>query len=63
MAECYYQNPSYHWNSILKGIESVKDDVCWYVGDGRSIRIGIDPFVHLAPMKIPTINPRFQVRK
>lgn len=35
-------NSSNHWKSIFKSIESIKDDVCWSVGDGKTIRLGID---------------------
>jgi hypothetical protein len=36
---------SYVWRSILKGLEVLKEDIIWRVGDGTNVRIWEDPWV------------------
>lgn len=47
------------WRTTKEGISILQDNVCWSIGYGSKVRIGLDPWLPSAPDYIPKINPRF----
>lgn len=48
---------SYSWQSILRGVQALKEGIIWRVGDGESIRIWEDPWIPRGMTRRP-ITPR-----
>jgi hypothetical protein len=36
---------SYAWRSILKGVQLLKKGIIWRVGDGKNIKVWMDPWI------------------
>lgn len=53
--------PNPNHNPISKGIHYLRGNTIWACGNGRSIRIGLDPWVSSAPSATPRLNPRYQL--
>lgn len=39
-------NPSYVWRSILESQEIIRKGACWRIGDGNTMSIGMDSWLH-----------------
>ena len=44
-SEFEYTSVSVVWSSFLKVIHWLKKGICWNIGNGKNILIGIDPFI------------------
>ena len=49
---------SYSWRSILRGLEVMKLDIIWRIGDGRDIKIWSDPWIPRGTLRRPTTTRR-----
>ncbi|XP_057793349.1 uncharacterized protein LOC131009970 [Salvia miltiorrhiza] len=38
-------NPSYTWRSLVTGLDILRDELAWRVGNGLSIRVGLDRWI------------------
>lgn len=48
------------WKGLGSGLNSLESNVCWSIGNGCQIRLGIDPWVQGIEGRIPRVNPRFE---
>lgn len=48
------------WKSIKVGLQ-LKDKTPWSIGDGKSIRMGLDPWCQGCPNYTPRLKPNFQM--
>lgn len=53
----YHRGGSIFWKAIIKSFNLIEDHIAWNVGDGSSVRIGLDPWPgsghqHILPQEI-----------
>lgn len=53
------KNLSYHWRNIMKGIESIKNDICWFVGDGNPSELELIHGFLLHPLEFQELTQDF----